>query len=203
MGKPHEQRRHEIIQAALALAAEQGVKKVTTQAIADRVGIAQPTVFRHFKTRDEIFAGAISWLANQLFLMLDTTLDDEMTPDRRLERLLRTQLRFVSRHKGLPRMLFSDRLHMESPVLKQVVQKVLGRYTQRVAAVIQDGVESGCFHHSQDPEQSARHVAALVQGTIVRWSIFDFGFSLEEEAEDLWNFIQAALRTGAATPENR
>ena len=51
MGKPQEERRKEIVQATMDLAAEQGIKKVTTQAIADKVGIAQPTVFRHFKTR--------------------------------------------------------------------------------------------------------------------------------------------------------
>ena len=195
MGKPHHQRRQEIIQSALALAAEQGVKKVTTQAIADRVGIAQPTVFRHFKTRDEIFAGAIAWLADQLFEALDAGIGGDMAADRRLEALVSTQLAFVSRHRGLPRMLFSDRLHLESPMLKKVVQRVMARYTGRIAEVIRAGVESGCFDRSVDPEQGARYVVATIQGVIMRWSIFDFDFSLEGEAEPLSDFFRAALKS--------
>jgi len=66
MGKPQEQRKKEIIQATLDLTADLGIKRVTTQAIADRVGIAQPTVFRHFKTRDDIFSAVIGWIAENL-----------------------------------------------------------------------------------------------------------------------------------------
>ncbi len=193
MGKRHEERREEIIQSALELAAEVGVKKVTTQAIADRVGIAQPTVFRHFRTRDEIFAGAIAWLADRLFGVLDATLGSDLPPDRKLERLIRTQLAFVARHKGLPRLLFSDRLHLESPTLKKTVQKVMGRYTARVAGVIREGMIAGCFREELEPDTAARFVAATLQGLIVRWSIFDFEFSLEAEADALWRFLHAAL----------
>lgn len=194
MGKPHEQRRQEIIQSALELAAERGVKKVTTQAIADRVGIAQPTVFRHFRTRDDIFADAITWLAERLFSVLGAAQDSRLPPDQRLRVLIETQLDFVSRHRGLPRMLFSDRLHLESPTLKKTVQKVMGRYTAQVAGLISAGIESGSFDPSLDADESARFVAATIQGLIMRWSIFDFSFRLLDEADSLWRFIDSALR---------
>jgi len=194
MGKPHAQRKQEIIQSALELAAEQGVKKVTTQAIADRVGIAQPTVFRHFKTRDDIFADAIAWLADKLFSVIGVALDERLPADQRLKRLIETQLDFVSRHRGLPRMLFSDRLHLESPILKKTVQRVMGKYTSQVADLIRAGTESGCFDQSLDPDESARFVAATIQGLIMRWSIFDFSFRLADESDALWTFIHAALK---------
>ena len=194
MGKPHAERRQEIIQSALELAAEQGVKKVTTQAIADRVGIAQPTVFRHFKTRDDIFSDAIAWLADRLFSVIGSVLDERLPPDQRLKKMIETQLDFVSRHRGLPRMLFSDRLHLESPALKKAVQKVMGRYTGQVADLIRAGIEAGCFDQSLDPDESARLVAATIQGLIMRWSIFDFSFRLVDESEPVWGYVHAALR---------
>ncbi len=193
MGKRHEERREEIIRSALELAAEVGVKKVTTQAIADRVGIAQPTVFRHFRTRDEIFAGAIAWLADRLFAVLDASLGARLPADEKLERLIRTQLAFVARHRGLPRMLFSDRLHLESPTLKKTVQKIMGHYTARVAGVIREGIRSGRLQPEMEADAAARFVAATVQGLIMRWSVFDFEFSLEAEAEALIRFLLQAL----------
>ena len=196
MGKPHEERKAEIIRSTLELAAEQGVRKVTTQAIADRVGIAQPTVFRHFKSRDAIFAAAIDWLAGELFRTIEGHLGDDAPPDERLRRLLEAQLAFVGRHKGLPRLLFSDRLHLESPGLKETVQRVMERYTQRVAGLIREGIEAGCFRRDLEPEDAARYVAALVQGLVMRWSVFDFGFRLEDEAGKLWRFLEGALGVG-------
>ncbi len=194
MGRPHEQRKQEIIEAAMDLAAEQGIKRVTTQAIADRVGIAQPTVFRHFKTRDAIFAAAIDFLSRNLFQALEAFFTGEGPADERLEQLIRRQLGFISTHKGLPRLLFSDRLHLESPALKAGIQKVMDRYTSQVASIIRDGQQSGCFRADLDADETGRYVAALIQGLIMRWSIFDFGFKLEDEADALWRFVHAALR---------
>ncbi len=194
MGKPREQRQQEIIEAVLELAAEQGVQRVTTQAIADRVGIAQPTVFRHFKTRDAIFAAAIDFLAMNLFNALETFIVAKGPADERLRQLINVQLGFISRQKGLPRLLFSDRLHLESPALKAAVQKVMRRYMKQLAKLIREGQETACFRPEMDPDQASRYIAALVQGLIMRWSIFDFEFSLEEEGEPLWAFLYSSIR---------
>ncbi|MFU8833507.1 MAG: TetR/AcrR family transcriptional regulator, partial [Wenzhouxiangella sp.] len=70
MRKSGEERREEIIQAVLDLAGERGVGQVTAQAIADRVGIAQPTVFRHFKTRDAILRAALEWIGRSVLTVL-------------------------------------------------------------------------------------------------------------------------------------
>ena len=194
MGKPAEQRRQEIVEAALALAAEQGVKRVTTQAIADRVGIAQPTVFRHFKTRDAIFSAAIDFLVTSMFKVLEVCFISKRPADERLQELITKQLGFISQQKGLPRLLFSDRLHLESPVLKAAVQKVMTRYMGQIATLIKEGQDAGCFRSDLDPDEASRYVAALIQGLIMRWSIFDYGFTLEKEAEPLWKFLHASLR---------
>ena len=193
MGKPSEQRKQEIIDATLDLAASLGVKKVTTQAIADHVGIAQPTVFRHFKTRDAIFVAAISYIGEALFRNLAAFFSGAGPADERLHQLVRAQLKFISRNKGLPRLLFSDRLHLESPLLKQAVQKIMNGYIQQVSRMIREGQAAGLMRESLEVEESAWLVAALIQGLVMRWSIFDFDFDLAAEAEPLWEFIAAAL----------
>ncbi len=194
MGKPHAQRKAEIISSALDLAAEVGVKKVTTQAIADRVGIAQATVFRHFKSRDLIFSEAIEWLAGQLFEVLSGCFNDKtLSADDRLNMLINKQLGFIARHKGLPRLLFSDRLHIESPALKGVVRNIMKRYTQQLATLIDEGIAAGCFKKGIDPLETATMVTALIQGSVMRWSIFDFEFKLEDEAEPILRFLSKIL----------
>ncbi|MCK5721009.1 MAG: helix-turn-helix transcriptional regulator, partial [Gammaproteobacteria bacterium] len=91
MGKPQEQRKKEIIQATLDLTADFGIKRVTTQAIADRVGIAQPTVFRHFKTRDDIFAAVIGWITENLSKAILSGVNPEDEADEQLRKLIQSQ----------------------------------------------------------------------------------------------------------------
>jgi len=192
MRKRGEERRSEIVQAALHLLAERGPKEVTTQAIADRVGIAQATVFRHFRTRDEIFVHAIGWIGKQVLAIVDEA------PDERLRRLVIRQLGLIASLPGLPRLLFSDRLHRESPRLKAAVRAVMAGYLERVAGLIREGQQAGIFSSGYEPESGARLVAASVQGLLLRWSLHDFAFDLRDEAEDLCRFILAALRHAQA-----
>ncbi|MCK5335645.1 MAG: TetR/AcrR family transcriptional regulator [Gammaproteobacteria bacterium] len=194
MGKPHEERRKEIVQATMDLAAEEGIKRVTTQAIADRVGIAQPTVFRHFKTRDAIFSAVIGWIAENLFKAISSGLNPDEQADEQLRKLIQRQLGFINKHRAIPKVLFSDFLHLESPKLKTSLQEVMNRYIKRVTQLLQQGKESGVFRKDLDTDQTARYIAALIQGLVLRWSVYEFNFSLEDEAESIWLFLQPVLK---------
>jgi AcrR family transcriptional regulator len=193
MRKSGEERREEIIQAVLDLAAERGVGQVTAQAIADRVGIAQPTVFRHFKTRDAILRAALEWIGRSVLTVLTPIFAGSGPADQRLRQLLSRQLHFISQRKGLPRLLFSERLHLEDPELKAVVRRIMETYTGRVRVLLDEGVDEGRFRPDLDTEETARLITALVQGLVMRWSISDFEFPLEAQGDALWRFLEPAL----------
>lgn len=194
MGKPQEERRKEIVQATMELTAEQGIKKVTTQAIADRVGIAQPTVFRHFKTREAIFAAVIGWISENLFKAISKGMDPSAPADEKLHLLLQRQLGFISKHRAVPKVLFSDLLHLESPKLKAALQEVMSRYSKRVTQLLNEGIETGLFREDLDADETARYITAMIQGLVLRWSIYEFSFPLEKEADLIWKFLQPILR---------
>ena len=194
MGKPQEERRKEIVQATMELAAEQGIKKVTTQAIADRVGIAQPTIFRHFKTREAIFAAVIGWISENLFKAISKGANSDVPADEKLHLLIQRQLNFISKHRAVPKVLFSDLLHLESPKLKAALQEVMNRYGQRVTQLLNEGIETGLFRKELDADETARYLTAMIQGLVLRWSIYEFSFPLEKEADLIWKFLQPILR---------
>ena len=194
MGKPQEERRKEIVQATMDLTAEEGIKRVTTQAIADRVGIAQPTVFRHFKTRDAIFAAVIGWIAENLFKAISSGFNPNEHSDEQLRKLIKRQLAFINKHRAIPKVLFSDFLHLESPKLKASLQEVMNRYIERITQILLQGKENGVFRKDLDADKTARYLAALIQGLVLRWSVYEFNFSLEDEADSIWEFMLPVLK---------
>src|SRR4029077_20874157 len=58
--KTKEERRDEILDAALAVFAEQGLHGSSTEEVARRAGISQPYVFRLFGTKKELFKAVVS-----------------------------------------------------------------------------------------------------------------------------------------------
>jgi hypothetical protein len=70
----------------------------------------------------------------------------------------------------------------------------MNRYTTEVTKLIQTGIESGDFRDDLNAEKTAYYIAALMQGLVMRWSVFNFNFDLEQEADDVWDFIENSLR---------
>ena len=194
MRKSHEERKEEIIHATLYLAADDKSKKLTTQAIADNLGISQPTIFKHFKTSDKLFAAVFEWVSSRIFRVFDVILSNkEDTPDVRLHKLINAQLAFIATHPGVPRLIFSNQVYQGSAKLKNVVQTLMNLYTQKLARLIQEGIESGQYRSSLNSKDAAQLISTTIQGLLVRWSIHDFEFDLEKEGVRLLNIIKSAI----------
>src|SRR5438874_1336962 len=58
--KSKEERREEILDAALGVFAEQGLHAASTDEIARRAGISQPYVFRLFGTKKELYVAVVA-----------------------------------------------------------------------------------------------------------------------------------------------
>ena len=58
-------RKEEIIHATLELAAENGMKGVSMSQIADKVGIKAPSLYNHFRSKDEMIKAMYSFLRDQ------------------------------------------------------------------------------------------------------------------------------------------
>ena len=192
--KSHVERRDEIARTALELAADVGVGNVSTQAIADAMGVSQATVFRHFATREDVFQEAIALVGRSVMAELGPIFNDKSeTGAARLERLVRAHLAFIQKNRGIPALLFSDTLHQGSPTLKAEVRQLMKGYAGRVAGLVLEGVEDGSIATTADPALLAQTVVTMVQGVVLRWSLFDHAFDLVTQADVVWVLIRSML----------
>ncbi|WP_138378730.1 TetR/AcrR family transcriptional regulator [Luteithermobacter gelatinilyticus] len=201
MRKSHETRRAEIIQATLDVAADEKSKKITTQVIADRLGISQPTIFRHFKNNEALFLTIFEWVSERIFAKFETILtNEEQLPKEKLEALITAQITFIKKHPGVARLLFSNQVYKGPKKLKAVVQKIMEMYIQKLSGLIQEGMSCGQFRPDIDPHVAARLIVSTVQGIIVRWSIHDFEFDILEETAPLLRLITDSLDNPTSSP---
>ena len=60
---PAEERRTATVETVVKLAAEQNPADITTTAIAERMGLTQGALFRHFPTKEAILEATMSWVS--------------------------------------------------------------------------------------------------------------------------------------------
>ena len=64
-------RQDEILDTALHLLADGGVKNLTMKRIAESIGVSEPAVYRHFKNKTEIVKGIIEKFDQDIILQYE------------------------------------------------------------------------------------------------------------------------------------
>lgn len=101
-----ETRRQQVAQAALQVIATEGAGRFTTRAVAERVGIGEGTLFRHFGSKEEIVLAAMAILEQELTASLVET-GDALAD---VEAFFRHRAAMVGQQASVGRLIFSDEL---------------------------------------------------------------------------------------------
>ena len=111
-------RKEEIILATLELAAANGLKSVSMSRIADRVGIKAPSLYNHFKSKDEIVSAMYVYLREKALENRPSGFADPGDlAEKSLEQILTESLRgYLGMIADPNLMLFFRVLYSERPI---------------------------------------------------------------------------------------
>ena len=176
-------RKAEIVETAVRLAGELGPDRVTTQKIADAVGLTQPAVFRHFPAKTDIWLAVGEWIApsEPEANALPPGVDAGTDPAALLRKVVAGYLDSIARNPAIPAILFSRELHAENEPLRAHIEKVMTRRRARFAALIARAQKAGQIPDRINADDMAALVLALVQGLAMRWSLENRRFDLKDE----------------------
>lgn len=193
--KSADERKAEVVTAALKLADELGPDRVTTDTLAGAVGLTQPGLFRHFPKKQDIWESVASYIGAQMQKRWATTERRRGdAPEERLRRLIIGQLRLIQSFPAIPALLFSRELLVENERLRNAFGKLLEKFHRRLAQCVTDAQQTGHFRADLEPDDVAYLLIALVQGLAVRWSVNKRRFSIVKEGERLLALQLQGLR---------
>ncbi|GAO36252.1 TetR family transcriptional regulator [Sulfuricella sp. T08] len=193
--KGAEERQEEIVQVAIELAAKSGVDAVTTQDMANAMGLTQGAIFRHFPTKDEIWLAAIRWIRIGLLSVVETAAARSENPLEALENIFFAHLSFISRHPGFPRIVFSDQLLRRDTRLKQLIQEVITGYEGKIAAILTQAKATGFARPDLDESSAATLFIGMIQGLVLQWNLFGSQRALPEAAKKVFPIYLDGIRS--------
>ncbi|GAB4258586.1 TetR/AcrR family transcriptional regulator [Thermincola ferriacetica] len=188
--QPTEIRKKQIIKATLGIIAEKGVSGLTTAEVARRVGFSEAALFRHFPNKLQIIKATMVDVHESLLNGIQTIISKNTGPLNKLEEILKFQLTFIEENKGLPRILFSDELHLGDKELRQTIMKRHEKYLETIMSVIAEGVALGIFRGDLDIKMGAKTFFGLIQTSIFTSFMTDFDVSLLQQFEPIARFLR-------------
>lgn len=186
--KPQQERKAEIVEAALNLSAEVGPDQTSTEAIAERIGFSQSAIFRHFPTKTDIWNAVFAKLSNEMEQGWEGA-DHKRSAQERIQFVVLSQLRLVNSVPALPSIVFSRELHRGNTILRMGVTALMKRFHTMLKTHITRGISRGEFCEDLDPEGAASLVVSSLQGVVMRWSLSGEAFDLLDEGNAMINLI--------------
>lgn len=165
---PADERRAATVEAVVDLAAEQNPSDITTTAIAQRMGLTQGALFRHFPTKDAILQAVMSWVTERLLARVDKAAEGATSPLAALEAIFMTHIDFVSEHPGVPRMLFGELQRPGETLPKRMVQTLIQHYGERLHRLLEAGKAQGELDAGLDVDAAAVLFIGTIQGLVMQ-----------------------------------
>lgn len=164
---PAGQRRLQILETIAQMLDAEQPERITTAALAARLGLSEAALYRHFKGKTEMFEGLIEFIEQTLFSLIGQIEQREEPAALRGQRILQVLLVFAERNRGFTRILTGEALLLEDVTLHRRMGQLMGRLEaslrQQARLAQLDG--SSAFPGS-DPAAAALLAMAYAQG---RW----------------------------------
>ena len=165
---PADERRAATVEAVVDLAAMQNPSEITTAAIAQRMGLSQGALFRHFPNKDSILEAVMGWVSNRLLARVDAACVGVRSPLAALEAAFLAHIDFVATHPGVPRMLFGELQRAGDTLPKQAVQTLIRHYAARITQLLTRGIEAGEIDPALDVTAAAVQFIGSIQGLVMQ-----------------------------------
>jgi TetR/AcrR family transcriptional regulator len=157
------------VRALLELAYAISPDQISTAAIAERMGVSHAALFRHFPSREALWAEAVHWATTELDRSFQAVarrdLDDPLAE---LEALLLAHGAFLEAHPGLIRMFFAELQRPETSPAREEGKAFMNRFRRRLAALISVAQGQGRLDSQPEAAQLAEMLLALCQGLMLQ-----------------------------------
>ena len=155
---------------------------LTTRQIAKQLGLSQPALFRHFRSREAILLAVMHKAQTDLSIIADAVLHDESEPKERLASLATRLLAHVEEHPGLARLLFSP---PEKGPLRDLLRQLVSMQRTLISQLVKDGQVLSVFRRDIPSGDAALYLMGMIQGIVLRSQLEDTDIALSAQANTM------------------
>jgi AcrR family transcriptional regulator len=165
--------REEILSAAEKVFAAKGFFPTTMSDIARRAEFGTGTLYKYFKSKEELYFTLIDEKVEEINRLVKTELSQRNSAVERIKKVLQLQFEFIERNRDFFRIYVSERSRFEWTVkddLGKGLHEKMVSYIDILSEVIRQGIKKGEFR-SMDPRDLAHALVGIVNSFVFEWLI--------------------------------
>lgn len=162
-------RRLEILQTLASMLEDPRGDRVTTAALAARLGVSEAALYRHFASKAQMFEGLIEFIETTVIGLINEIESREASGLAQAARIVRMLLDFAATNRGMTRVLIGDALVSEHERL----QERMNQLHERIESSLRQSFRVAATEPDAAPGVDAAARASVAMAYVVgRWHRF-------------------------------
>ena len=168
--KPGE-RKTQILQTLASMLEQPQGEKITTAALAAKVGVSEAALYRHFASKAQMFEALIEFIEESVFSLVNQITQTERDGRAQVQQMVSMLLNFAEKNPGMVRVLIGDALVHEDARLQTRINQLLDRIESSLKQALQLMAATPGSTPPSGTHASAQ-ANALCAFVIGRWELF-------------------------------
>lgn len=187
--------RDRVLDAALAIVGDSGFSGLKTARIAEAAGMSEANIYRHFSGKNDILIELANKIPKIAFAnMRKAILKNHESELATLKTFLSLHMAYIEKHRGLPKIMFSDELHANNEPLRSFMAVELGKVADAITGIVQQGQKNGVIRGDVACANVASMFIGLMQNAVFRWSLSGHVLRLKNEGLKLWTDFEKMIK---------
>ena len=183
-------RQREIIERALELLVEIGARGFTMKRLAEKIGVTEAALYRHFETKNDIMLAIVRDFDERARNDLAKALPSGW---RGVEAFITARVEQVAQRPALARALFTEELFVESRECAELMTNMFKRHRERMLEAFQEAKESGEIRDDISNDLLFTMVFGAGRQLVKEWARSKAAFSLDRKRDELLKAFRQTL----------
>ncbi|MES2887064.1 MAG: nucleoid occlusion factor SlmA [Pseudomonadota bacterium] len=181
--KPGE-RRVQILETLATMLQQPGAERVTTAALAARLGVSEAALYRHFASKAQMFEGLIEFIEQSVFTLANQIQEREANGPAQARQMLSMLMQFSERNPGMTRVMVGDALVFENDRLLTRMNQFFDRLESQLRQALRSAADTaGSTTPTVDANVHAAILTAFAVGRLQRFARSGFKRSPTEHLD--------------------
>ena len=192
--KEYSKRQFEILKKSIELISEKGIQGLTVKNLAERIGISEPALYRHFKNKFEILKALLNLFkteSEKSFEQIDVSKKSSLD---KIELIYDIHIIKFFENPPFASVVFSEELFKNDSELSTIVKDIMAYSIDHVTKIVEEGQKNGEINK----DVKAKDIAIIILGSlrllIKEWCQQDFSYDLKTGGENFKRSIIKLLK---------
>lgn len=190
------ERQIEIIEAATKRIDEHGIQDLTIKTLAADLNLSEAALYRHFKSKNEILLGLLTYFIEEMKDRLDLILSNkDRSPSELLKDLFDSQLKTFVRKPSVVSVIFSESIFQFNKELSSTVSSMMELMQNHIESIVKKGQANGSFSKIVGVSTTTTIIMGGMRITVLKWKLSGHKSDLIKDGSKVLSGILKMLET--------